>query len=178
MFARQQEHFELMHTLHAEMAKRNKDRRRSRGVQIDTEENVNREDSITPHQQRSSANIGNSFAAAAGQPSSMRPMFVNFIQQKELKSFSNLTNEDPREFAERYERLSSQWEDRPKIENFATYLQGAAPDWLTVLKFNYTNIMTISDEGIQSNSWLDLKWPELRRLFEKEFAEERAKQVF
>jgi len=84
-------------------------------------------------------------------------MFVNFIQQKELKSFSNLANEDPREFVERYERLSSQWGDRAKVENFATYLEGAASDWLTVLKFDYTNTMTISDEGIQSNSWLDLK---------------------
>jgi len=44
MFAKQQEHFELMHTLHAEMDKRNKDRRRSRGVCIDTDENMNREE--------------------------------------------------------------------------------------------------------------------------------------
>jgi len=167
-----------MHTLHAEMDKRNKDRRRSRGIRIDTDENINREESHTTHQQRRSANISNSFAAATGQPSSMGPMFVIFIQQKKLKSFSNLANEDPREFVERYEKLSSQWEDRAKVENFATYLEGAASDWLAVLKFDYTNIITISDDGIQSNSWLGLKWPELRRLFEKEFAEERAKQVF
>jgi len=161
MFARQQEQFDMMHTLHAEMAKCNKERRRSRGVRLDSDEHVNKEESHTTHQQRRSANVGNSFAAVAGQPASMGPMFVNFIQQKELKSFSNLANEDPREFVERYERLSSQWEDRAKVENFATYLEGAASDWLTVLKYDLTKIMTISDEGIQSNGWLDFKWPEL-----------------
>jgi len=76
---------------------------------------------------------------------------INFLQQKDLKSFFNAPGEDPREFIEKYERLSVSWEDCTKVENFSQYLEGAAWEWLTVLKNDLKNEVIVNDEGIQSN---------------------------
>ncbi len=37
---------------------------------------------------------------------------------------------------------------------------------------------TLDEEGVKSNEWYELSWTELRKLFDKEFAEKKAKEIF
>ena len=106
------------------------------------------------------------------------PIPISFIQSVNLPSFTNLKGEDPRIFLEKYERINGMADDRTKVENLGQYLDGPAADWYSVLRTEFKSNFTLDDEGVQSNEWYELPWTELKRIFEKEFAEEKHKEIF
>jgi hypothetical protein len=58
------------------------------------------------------------------------------------------------------------------------YLEGAAADWLSVLRNEKLESYTLDEEGVQTTDWHELSWEELKRMFEKEFGEEKEKEIF
>jgi hypothetical protein len=106
------------------------------------------------------------------------PMSINLVQPAALAPFDSERGDDPRLFLDKYEKMTVQLPDRMKVDGFGAYLTGAASDWVTVLESDLKQVFTLDDEGVQSNEWYELSWAELRKLFDQEFAEKKAKEIF
>ncbi len=109
------------------------------------------------------------------------PKPISFIQNTAIPSFSKLKGDDSNE--SKYERLNSLADDRTKVENLGQYLEGAAADWLSVLRNEKLESYTLDEDGVQTTEWHELSWEELKRMFEKEFGEvglrsSRAEPIF
>jgi hypothetical protein len=96
-------------------------------------------------------------------------MTVSFIQQKSINSFNGLPEADPSKFLKDYEKMATLWSNKAKVDNLGQYLEEAASDWLEILENEFKEEVTINEEGIQSNRCMELKWSQLRKLFEKEY---------
>jgi hypothetical protein len=105
------------------------------------------------------------------------PMTVSFIQQKAIKSFDGLPTADPSRFLKDYEKMATSWSEKAKVDNLGQYLEGAASDWLEILENELKEELTYDDQGKKSNRWLDLKWSQLKRLFEKEYLTEKVQEL-
>lgn len=121
--------------------------------------------------------VAGTIAGARGQGTSQIAM--NIVQQTNLKPFDSLKGVDSRLFLDKYERFAKScgWTDRQKVDALGQYVEGPAADWLSVLESDFRAEMTLDDEGVQSNKWYEIKWSQLRKLFEKEFAEEKSREI-
>jgi len=106
-----------------------------------------------------------------------RGLMVMTVPIKDVPTFSNIKGDDPRVFISKYERLSSSWSNRARVRDFAQYLEGPAADWFSVLEKDLKGVFALDDEGVQSTAWMELTWHKLKSLFEKEFAEDKAKEI-
>ena len=105
-------------------------------------------------------------------------MSLNYIQQPSLTAFEAERGDDPRIFLDKYEKITSTHSDRARVDGFGNYLKGSALDWITVLEKERRSQIDFDESGVASNEWYELKWETLRELFETEFAENRAKEIF
>ena len=103
---------------------------------------------------------------------------LNYIQQPNLAQFEAERGDDPRIFLDKYEKLTSSHSDRARVDGLGNYLKGSALDWITVLEKERRSRFDFDQSGIASNEWYEMKWETLRELFENEFAEKRAKEIF
>jgi hypothetical protein len=68
-----------------------------------------------------------------------------------------------------YEKMASFWSEKAKVDYLGQYLEGAATGWRAILENELKEELTYDDQGRKSNRWLDLKWTQLRRQFQKEY---------
>ncbi|OXA41272.1 hypothetical protein Fcan01_24009 [Folsomia candida] len=90
--------------------------------------------------------------------------------------FDGMPESNASKFIREYEKMVANYTDQAKVDTFPRYLTGAAANWLEIAERDLKSQFCFNDCGVQSNGWLELKWPQLRRLFEKEFVPDRVNQ--
>lgn len=93
----------------------------------------------------------------------------------EIGRFRGTPGTDGSQFLKNYEQMTVNWSDQSRVDSFAHFLREDASDWLETIEQDMKQEVTFNEQGIQSNAWLDLTWLQLKRLFEKEYLEDKVK---
>jgi len=85
--------------------------RLSYGTKVKDTDEDDMEKSVTTHKRRITGNINTPFIQSIIHQTASSPghMAVNFIQQRSIKAFRGLPNEDAARFLEEYEKMGSYW---------------------------------------------------------------------
>jgi hypothetical protein len=105
-------------------------------------------------------------------------MMVNFIQPKSIRNYDGIDETKASQFLRDYERLAGAWNEEQKVDSFGNYLDAPASHWLTLIENLYRKQTTYTEDGRPSNKWKEMKWRQLRRLFQDEYMPNSVKEFF